>query len=92
MNDRAIGALILIMSIAGIVGYGYLLFGTTWSLLVLEITGFIAVAGILGILAWIGWTLATTTAPESINNSTFESDTALTEENAAKVEESKTSK
>jgi len=32
----------------------------------LELTGFIAVGGILGIGAWIGWTMATTPPPKPI--------------------------
>ncbi|MHB9301396.1 transcriptional regulator [Thermofilum pendens] len=39
---------------------------TEWSLLLLQLTGFVAVAGVLGILAWIGFTLATTPPPKPI--------------------------
>lgn len=38
--------------------YGWLLYA--FSMAVLQITSFIAVAGVLGIVAWIGWTMATT--------------------------------
>jgi predicted DNA-binding transcriptional regulator len=34
-----------------------------YSIVVLQITAFIAVAGVLVILAWIGWTMATTPPP-----------------------------
>ena len=50
----------------GIVIYGWILFFTEWTILLLQITGFVAVAAILGILAWIGYTLATTPPPKPI--------------------------
>ena len=65
-RDQVIGALLLIAGIVGIIIYGWLVFLTQWSLLVLQITGFVAVAGVLGILAWIGYTLATTPPPKPI--------------------------
>ena len=55
------GALILAGSIVGIVVYGWLLL--SYSVLVLQVTAFLAVAAMLGILAWIGWTMATTPPP-----------------------------
>jgi len=44
--------------------YGFLLY--LRPLLVLEVTAFLAVVVLLGILAWIGWTMATTPPPEPI--------------------------
>lgn len=63
-NDRAVGGAIFIASIVGIVVYGLLIF--YWPVLVLEITAFIAIAVVLAILAWIGWTMASTPPPEPI--------------------------
>ena len=63
-RDRLIGATILVASVIGIVAYGWLLYA--FSTVVLQITAFIAVAGILTILAWIGWTMATTPPPTPI--------------------------
>jgi predicted DNA-binding transcriptional regulator len=63
-NDRAVGSVILVGSVLGIIVYGLLLY--YWPLLVLEITGFVAVAVILAILGWIGYTMATTPPPEPI--------------------------
>ena len=59
-RDQVIGALILAASMIGTVIYGWILFFTKWKILLLQITGFVAVVAILGILAWIGYTLATT--------------------------------
>ena len=61
-----IGALILVASVIGIIVYGWILFFTEWTILLLQITGFVAVAAVLGILAWIGYTLATTPPPKPI--------------------------
>jgi predicted DNA-binding transcriptional regulator len=63
-RDQTIGAVILIASVIGIVAYGWLLY--SFSIVVLQITAFIAAAGVLGILAWIGWTMATTPPPAPI--------------------------
>ena len=65
-RDQLVGALILIVSIIGIIIYGWIVFFTEWFLLLLQITGFIAVAAVFGILAWIGYTLATTPPPKPI--------------------------
>ncbi len=61
-NDRALGGVILFGSIAGIIIYGILLW--FWAIIILEITAFLGVIVLLGILGWIGWTMATTPPPE----------------------------
>jgi predicted DNA-binding transcriptional regulator len=66
-KDQTIGALVLIVCVLGIVIYGWLVFlppFPEWDLIVLKLTGFIAVGGILAIGAWIGWTMATTPPPK----------------------------
>jgi len=63
-NDSAVGGAILIGSIIGIVIYGVLLV-YAWEV-TLRVTAFLAVALLLGILAWIGYTMATTPPPEPI--------------------------
>lgn len=50
----------------GLVLYGWLLFISQWSMLALELTCFIVIALVLGIVAWIGYTLATTLPPKPI--------------------------
>jgi len=65
-RDQIIGSLITIASVIVIIVYAWILFFTEWSLLLMRITAFIAVAGVLGILAWIGYTLATTPPPKPI--------------------------
>ena len=64
-KDQATGALILLGSLAGIGIYVWvLIFYTT---IILQLTAFVAVASILGIIAWIGWTMASTPPPEPID-------------------------
>ncbi len=65
-RDQVIGGALLVVSILVILVYGYLVFFSNWSLFVLQLTGFIAVAGVFAILAWIGYTLATTPPPKPI--------------------------
>ena len=65
-NDRAVGGTIFVASIFGIVVYGLLIY--FWPLLILEITAFLGVLLLLSILAWIGYTMATTPPPEPISD------------------------
>jgi predicted DNA-binding transcriptional regulator len=60
-KDQAIGAIILVASIVGLLAYAWLIY--VYPLVVLQITAFVAVAGVLVIIAWIGWTMATTPPP-----------------------------
>ena len=63
-NDRALGGAISRRKHLGIIVYGLLLY--FYSRITLEVTAFLAVVILLGILAWIGWTMATTPPPEPI--------------------------
>ena len=65
-RDQLVGVLLLVCGVLGIIVYGWLVFLSGWSLFVLQLTGFVAVAAALGILAWIGYTLATTPPPKPI--------------------------
>jgi len=78
-KDQAIGAAILVGSVAGIVTYTWLLYA--FAVIVLQATAFLAVGAVLVILAWIGWTMATTPPPEPID---FEASPATGSEEAAK--------
>ena len=65
-RDQAIGWTLAIVSVIIIILYGYGVFATSYDMALLKLTGFIAVAGVFGILAWIGYTLATTPPPKPI--------------------------
>lgn len=60
-RDQGIGVVILVVSLAGIVIYAWLLYN--YAILILQITTFVAVAAVLLIAAWIGWTMTTTPPP-----------------------------
>jgi len=79
-KDKSIGGLLLAVGILGIIFYGWLVFLTEYSSFVLQLTGFIAVSGILGILSWIGYTLASTPPPKPIEDLEKDLDTELTDE------------
>ncbi len=89
-RDQVIGVGLMIGSITGIALYGYLLM-TPYSFLLIQLTAFIAVAGVLGILAWIGYTLATTPPPKPIEEieKEIEEELKKLEEEAKKEGESK---
>ncbi|MGD0329241.1 MAG: transcriptional regulator [Nitrososphaeria archaeon] len=63
-KDQLIGALLLLGSIVGIIVYGFLMY--SFSIIVLQITGFLIIAGGLAVVGWIGYTLATTPPPKPI--------------------------
>jgi predicted DNA-binding transcriptional regulator len=64
-KDQAVGAVILVCSIVVLVAYAWLLYA--YALVVLQVTAFIAVGAVLVILAWIGWTMATTPPPAPLD-------------------------
>ena len=57
MEDNVLGALVMFCSIVAATLYGFFLFFSGFGFLVIKWTAFLAVAGILGIAAWIGYTL-----------------------------------
>lgn len=68
-RDALIGAGLLIGSILGILIYLWLLFFPPWiglDVIVIKITLLAAVGVVLAIVAWIGYTLATTPPPKPI--------------------------
>ena len=74
MDDKAVGGIISIASILGIIAYYYLIFVSPWASLTIEISAFLAVGVILLIIAWIGYTLATTPTLESLEDLNLETD------------------
>jgi predicted DNA-binding transcriptional regulator len=73
-KDQGIGAVILVASAIGVIAYAWLLF--TYAILVLQVTAFVAVAAVLVILAWIGWTMATTPPPAPLEPEPISSETS----------------
>lgn len=65
-RDQVIGVLMATGSVIGLLIYLYLLWFSEYTLIVLQLTATLAVGAVLFILAWIGYTLATTPPPPSI--------------------------
>jgi len=65
-RDQLIGWAIFFASIIVAIIYGWLIFTPSIATIVIQITIFVAVAALLGILAWIGYTMATTPAPTEL--------------------------
>ena len=87
-SDKSVGGILLLIGVAGIVIYLYLLFiaDSAISLLILKITAFLAVAMILAIVAWIGYTMATTPPPGPIDVSETTTTTPAEDTNQSKPE------
>ena len=71
-NDRTLGGAILVGSIAGVVLYFWLLFMSPWAMLTIQVSAFVAVGMVLLIIAWIGYTLATTPPPMPLEDFDFD--------------------
>jgi threonine/homoserine/homoserine lactone efflux protein len=57
---RSVGIAVFVACMAGFIIYAWLLMVSDWSAIVLQLTVLAAVAGLLGVLAWIGLAMATT--------------------------------
>ena len=58
-GSKGAGAVLLFVSIAVFITYAYFLLGTEWSMLILQFTALAAVAILLTVLGWIGYTMLT---------------------------------
>jgi predicted DNA-binding transcriptional regulator len=77
--NRAIGVGLMAVGVIGILLYGWLVFFSPWQVFILQLTAFVAVAAVLGILAWVGYALATTPPPKPIEEIEKEVQRALEE-------------
>ena len=68
MSRRKVtGITIFVLCIAGFFVYAYLLMLSEWSPIVLQLSILMVVGGILGVISWIGYMMATTkSSPSSI--------------------------
>ncbi len=69
--SKSVGIAIFVSCIVGFIIYAWLLVVSPWSAIVLQLTVLAAVAGLLGVLAWIGLTMATATLPPSAEQERF---------------------
>jgi predicted DNA-binding transcriptional regulator len=78
-RDKVIGVSLMAVGVIGILLYGWLVFFSPWQTFILQLTAFVAVAAVLGILAWVGYALATTPPPKPIEEIEKEVQKALEE-------------
>jgi predicted DNA-binding transcriptional regulator len=78
-RDKVIGVGLMAVGVIGILLYGWLVFFSPWQVFILQLTAFVAVAAVLGILAWVGYALATTPPPKPIEEIEKEVQKALEE-------------
>lgn len=61
------GIIIFVLCIVSFFVYAYLLMLSEWSSIVLHLSMLMVVGGVLGVISWIGYTMATTkSSPSSI--------------------------
>ena len=60
-----IGIMIFVLAIGAFFVYAYLLMLSEWSPIVLQLTILMIVGGILGVVSWIGYMMATTSAKQT---------------------------
>ena len=64
---KAQGVMIFVLAISAFFLYSYLLMLSEWSPIVLQLSILMIVGGILGVISWIGYMMATTkSSPSSI--------------------------
>ena len=66
-RQRSTGITIFVLCIVGFVAYAYLLMLSEWSPIVLQLSVLMAVGGILGVISWIGYNMATSKPSPSSN-------------------------
>lgn len=59
IRQRVVGISIFVLCIVGFFVYAYLLMLSEWSPVVLQLSVLMAVGGILGVISWIGYNMAT---------------------------------
>lgn len=64
-KDQALGVLLLVGAIAVVIVYGWMIYaGYSWW--AFGVIATVAVVGVMFVVAWIGYTMATTPPPEPI--------------------------
>ena len=67
-GSKGVGAVLLFVSVVVFIVYTYFLLGTEWGILILQLTALGAVAILLSVLGWIGYTMLTAPREEEKQN------------------------
>ena len=62
-RDRIIGILMVVGSVLGAILYGWLVFASPWSTIIIQLTMFILILILCVVIGWMGYVLATTKPP-----------------------------
>ncbi|RLG50186.1 MAG: transcriptional regulator [Thermoproteota archaeon] len=63
-SEKLLGSGLMIISLAVIIVYAWLLFFTKYSLVVLKVTVFMLVLVLFSLIGWVGYTIVTTPVPK----------------------------
>lgn len=69
-SPHRLGVIFLFISLIGFIFYTYLLLFSSYDILVLKFTLLFFVAAIVGVIAWMGYTMATAASLESTEEET----------------------
>ena len=64
-RQRNLGIMIFVLCIVGFFVYAYLLMLSEWGPIVLQLSVLMAVGGMLGVISWIGYNMATSKSSSS---------------------------
>ena len=67
-GSKGVGAILLLVSIVAFFAYAYFILGTEWGMVILQLTALGAVAILLAVLGWIGYTMLTAPSEEERQN------------------------
>jgi hypothetical protein len=67
-GSKGVGAVLLFVSVVVFIVYAYFLLGTEWGILIMQLTALGAVAILLSVLGWIGYTMLTAPREEEKQN------------------------
>ncbi len=67
-DERLIGLGLVVISLIAIIVSGWLLFFSKYSFLVLKVTAFVAISVLFCLIAWVGYIMATSSAPKQGTN------------------------
>ena len=67
-GSKGVGAVLLFVSVVAFIAYAYFLLGTEWGILILQLTALGAIAILLSVLGWIGYTMLTAPREEEKQN------------------------
>jgi len=63
-DEKLLGPGLIVISVIAVIIYGWLVFFSRYSLIVLRVTAFLAILVLFCLIAWVGYTIATTPVPK----------------------------